>query len=118
MILIKCMPGVFIQSVIWDPKSRQSEGIAYDMTEYIVSTLRQAIFKKEYIELATFGVAPFFQTFYDEDSKPVDCKYIIKTKRINLCFSTRQLADEYYYMLLNHFYPDIEVLEVREQFKV
>ncbi len=116
MLLIKSMPGVFIQTVIWEPEKNET-GMIYDMCEYYISAVEQVIFKAEYIDLLTFGVQPWSQEYHIDDGQ-VMFNYLIKTRRVNLYFVNRQLADEYFYQILNHFFPDIKVLEVRDQFKV
>lgn len=110
------MPGVFIQTVIWEPEKNEN-GMVYDMCEYFLVALEQVVFREEYIDFLTFGVQPWTQEYYVGD-KNVMFNYIIKTRRVNLYFITKQLADEYFYQILNHFYPDIKFLEVRDQFKV
>jgi len=104
MLLVKDMPDVYIHSVIWDPF--KDSNFEFNTVEYFIYPIHQIILEKQDIELHMFGVQRFSYQFpdYENISKMNTYDYIIKTKKANFYFKNKKLADEYYNMIVYHFF--------------
>lgn len=59
MLLIKKIPGVYIEMHVWNPFSSNDIGVSFDEASYNIGSFRQIIFRREDIIPEAFGIEDF-----------------------------------------------------------